>query len=144
MIDEPPRPFGLDQLEPILDRRVSPGLVRASCPPVVDPAFLRNLGLDGGGPAREIVEIFGTDAALRLAAMRAALGRDAGQDIADAAHALRGGSAMIGATRVERLCAEIERNCAPVNPPVLGPLLDRLDEALAETAAAFGAMLAEH
>jgi HPt (histidine-containing phosphotransfer) domain-containing protein len=113
---------------------------------IVDPTFLRSLGMDatGAGPAREIVDIFRADGALRLGAMREALGRAAGRDIRDAAHALRGGSAMLGASLVERICFEIERNCAPTNPPVLGRLLDRLDEALAETTEVFGELLAGH
>jgi CheY-like chemotaxis protein len=138
------KPFRLEQLVGVLDRWLAPAGATAAAELLVDPAFMRRLLADGeeAGPAREIVELFRSDGASRLETARAALGREAGEELHDAAHALGGGSAMIGAKLVEQICAEIEGHCRPLNALLLAPLLDRLAEALAETANVFGAMIA--
>lgn len=82
-------------------------------PPALDPdrlAMLRELGPEDGGlgllPAT--TKAFRKDVPARLAALREAMTDGGGPALAQAAHALKGAAANIGATAVASLCGELE------------------------------------
>jgi PAS domain S-box-containing protein len=56
----------------------------------------------------EVIDIFLKDAPTRLEAMRAALAAGDAQAVGKAAHALKGGCAYVGATRMSDLCKRLE------------------------------------
>ncbi|WAH98137.1 response regulator [Arthrobacter sp. MMS18-M83] len=88
-------------------------------PPALDPArlaILRDLGPDDGlGLLPAATEAFRKDVPSRLAALRAAV-NDGGPALAQAAHALKGSAANIGATVVEALCGQLEEMGATGKP----------------------------
>ena len=92
----------------------SPGChrIRTRRPPSVDPdrlAILRGLGPeDGLGLLPAAAEAFRKDVPARLAALRQAVDDGGGPALAQAAHALKGAAANIGATAVAALCGELE------------------------------------
>lgn len=71
----------------------------------LDPAVLAGLKELGDGIIEEVLGLYLLDADERLASLRSAT--DAGTTLA-AAHALKGGSCDVGATRVQALAAELE------------------------------------
>ncbi|WP_240484318.1 response regulator [Pseudarthrobacter sulfonivorans] len=81
-------------------------------PPVLDAdrlAMLRGLGPeDGLGLLPATTEAFRKDVPARLAALREAVRNGGGPALAQAAHALKGAAANIGATAVASLCGELE------------------------------------
>ena len=81
-------------------------------PPSVDPdrlAMLRELGPeDGLGLLPAAAEAFRKDAPGRLAVLRDSVHNGGGQALTQAAHALKGAAANIGATAVAALCGELE------------------------------------
>jgi two-component system sensor histidine kinase/response regulator len=81
-------------------------------PPQVDPdrlAILRSLGPeDGLGLLPAATEAFRKDVPARLAALHEAVTNGGGPALAQAAHALKGAAANIGATAVATLCGELE------------------------------------
>lgn len=81
-------------------------------PPALDPkrlAILRDLGPDDGmGVLPAAIEAFRKDSSVRLAALRESIHDGGGQRLVQAAHALRGAAANIGATAVASLCGELE------------------------------------
>lgn len=81
-------------------------------PPALDAerlAMLRELGPeDGLGLLPAATEAFRKDVPARLGALREALNDAGGPALAQAAHALKGAAANIGATAVAGLCSELE------------------------------------
>ncbi|MEW9872531.1 response regulator [Arthrobacter sp. HS15c] len=81
-------------------------------PPSVDPgrlAMLRDLGPeDGMGLLPAAAEAFRKDLPARLAVLRESVHNGGGPALAQAAHALKGAAANIGATAVATLCGELE------------------------------------
>lgn len=81
-------------------------------PPSVDPdrlAILRELGpADGLGLLPAAAEAFRRGVPARLAAMHKAVNDGGGPALAQAAHALKGAAANIGAVAVAGLCQELE------------------------------------
>ncbi|NUP59386.1 MAG: response regulator [Pseudarthrobacter sp.] len=79
--------------------------------PVLDPdrlAVLRELGQDDGGALlRAMLEAFQRESKMRLAALNAAFPAG-GNALIQAAHALKGAAANIGAASVASICAELE------------------------------------
>ncbi|MCO4254600.1 hybrid sensor histidine kinase/response regulator [Pseudarthrobacter cellobiosi] len=72
-------------------------------------AMLRGLGPeDGLGMLPATTEAFRKDVPARLAALREAVNDGGGPALAQAAHALKGAAANIGATAVASLCGELE------------------------------------
>ena len=72
-------------------------------------AMLRDLGPeDGLGLLPATTEAFRKDVPARLAALREAVNNGGGPALAQAAHALKGAAANIGATAVASLCGELE------------------------------------
>lgn len=96
-----------------------------------DPAPLRKLAGDTD-PAlvRELVELFLSDGPPRLEAMRAAVEDGDGDALWQQAHALRGSSAMVGATAVAELCELLEQRHDGVASAVL---VERVGDAYAQT-----------
>jgi signal transduction histidine kinase/DNA-binding response OmpR family regulator/HPt (histidine-containing phosphotransfer) domain-containing protein len=79
--------------------------------PPLDEATLAALRDLAGGSAdfiRELAVIYLADAPARLASIREALSRGDARGVADAAHALKSSSGNVGATRLLRLCADLE------------------------------------
>ena len=71
--------------------------------------MLRGLGPeDGQGLLPAATEAFRKDVPARLAALREAVNDAGGPALAQAAHALKGAAANIGATAVAGLCGELE------------------------------------
>ncbi|MET3172381.1 UNVERIFIED_ORG: two-component system sensor histidine kinase/response regulator [Arthrobacter sp. UYCu721] len=81
-------------------------------PPALDAdrlAMLRDLGPeDGRGLLPATTEAFRKDVPARLAALREAVTDGGGPALTQAAHALKGAAANIGATAVASLCGELE------------------------------------
>jgi CheY-like chemotaxis protein len=81
-------------------------------PRAVDPdrlAILRSLGPeDGMGLLPAATEAYRKDVPARLAALHAAVTSGGGPALAQAAHALKGAAANIGATAVANLCGQLE------------------------------------
>lgn len=84
--------------------------------PVVDEntverlrALMADVSEDGEDLARDLLETFRTDVERRLATFDACLARGERDDAVEAAHALKGASATVGAPRVSRLCALVEQ-----------------------------------
>ncbi|HJV98617.1 MAG TPA: response regulator [Arthrobacter sp.] len=111
------KPVDAAELEAALARWVpdqAPRLlaVTGGRPPSVDPdrlAMLRDLGPeDGLGLLRATVEAFRKDVPARLAALRESVHGSGGPALVQAAHALKGAAANIGATAVATLCGELE------------------------------------
>ncbi|TAP44665.1 PAS domain-containing hybrid sensor histidine kinase/response regulator [Arthrobacter sp. S39] len=111
------KPVDAAELEAALARWVpeqAPQLlaVTGGRPPSVDPdrlAMLRDLGPeDGQGLLPAAAEAFRKDLPARLAVLRESVHNGGGPALAQAAHALKGAAANIGATAVAALCGELE------------------------------------
>ena len=112
------KPVNAAELEAALARWVpeqAPQLlaVTGGRPPSVDPdrlAMLRDLGPeDGQGLLPAAAEAFRKDVPARLAVLRESLHNGGGPELVQAAHALKGAAANIGATAVASLCGELEQ-----------------------------------
>ena len=103
--------------------------------PALDPEMIETLRSlqEEGEPdiLAELAEMFFDDAALRLEELRDAIGgADAGR-VRGAAHALKGSSGNMGATRVHEVCAELEGAGESGDLAAAPRLLERLGEELA-------------
>ena len=76
--------------------------------PPIDAAKIELLRQTSAGLVGELVEIYIDDAPARIAAIRDAVTRRDAPALASSAHALRGSSGNVGATRVLSLCAKLE------------------------------------
>ena len=112
------KPVNAVELEAALARWVpeqAPQLlaVTGGRPPSVDPdrlAMLRDLGPeDGRGLLPAAAEAFRKDVPARLAVLRESVHNGGGTALVQAAHALKGAAANIGATAVATLCGELEQ-----------------------------------
>ncbi len=71
---------------------------------------LRDLGVSGEpGIIGELARLFVADTPPRLAALREAAERGEPDGLALAAHGLKGSCAIIGATRMQQVCLELEQ-----------------------------------
>jgi HPt (histidine-containing phosphotransfer) domain-containing protein len=106
------KPVDAAELEAALARWVPEPADEGGRPPSVDPerlAILRELGPeDGLGLLPAATEAFRRDVPSRLAALRRAMDDGGGEALSQAAHALKGSAANIGATAVAALCGELE------------------------------------
>jgi CheY-like chemotaxis protein len=120
------KPLRAEALDAVLDRWVER-------PVVLDRAFLRSLARDVGGEdiVAEICALFMDEAGTRVGQLRAAPDLDA---VHRGAHALKGSASNVGAVAVSSLAAELEH----ADADAVGPLLTRLEEAVALTRAALG------
>jgi two-component system sensor histidine kinase/response regulator len=110
--------------------------VTGNRPPSVDPdrlAILRDLGpADGRGLLPAATEAFRNDVPARLSALNKAASDGAGLALAQAAHALKGAAANIGATAVAALCGELEAMGLSGKHDEGPELLSRLEAELAK------------
>ena len=129
------KPVDAVELEAALARWVPESDADAERPPSVDPerlAILRELGPeDGMGLLPATAEAFRRDVPARLAALRQAIDNGGGPALSQAAHALKGAAANIGATALAGLCAELELMGRNGNHDVGLQLLSRLERELA-------------
>jgi HPt (histidine-containing phosphotransfer) domain-containing protein len=102
--------------------------------PRIDPTVINeliDLGPETGVQlVKDLVELFSSEAPLRLGAMREGLAAQDANAIAQAAHAMRGGAGNLGAVAVGQLCTRIEHAARNGDLATLAPLLDRLDSEL--------------
>jgi PAS domain S-box-containing protein len=82
---------------------------------------------------QELVELFVAQAPERLSALQEAIARDDAGATKAAAHALKGGSASLGAVRMSALCAELEQLAAEANLESAAGPLEELEEAFEVT-----------
>jgi CheY-like chemotaxis protein len=96
----------------------------------VDPAVLAELrGLDEDGELlTTLITHFLAETPERMAAMQAAVSRRDAAALAETAHALKGSSGNLGATRMQELCGELQTLGRAGDLASAGALLDRLDE----------------
>jgi two-component system, sensor histidine kinase and response regulator len=80
----------------------------------------------GDALIREVAALYVDDSALRLDAIRKAADRHDAAAIADAAHALKGGSANVGATQVQALAAKLEEMGRSGNLDGVGAVVEQL------------------
>lgn len=94
-------------------------------------AILRELGpADGRGLLPEAAGAFRRDLPARVGALRAGVKDHDGPALAQAAHALKGSAANIGAAAVAGICAELEELGRHGTPGSGSPLLRRLEDEL--------------
>ncbi|MEQ7739142.1 Hpt domain-containing protein, partial [Escherichia coli] len=95
---------------PVTDTGRVAAVIQAS--PALDAdrlAMLRSLGPDDGrGLLPATAEAFRKDVPARLSALRSALNDGGGPALVQAAHALKGAAANIGAAAAAAICAELE------------------------------------
>jgi HPt (histidine-containing phosphotransfer) domain-containing protein len=134
------KPVDAGELAAALARWIPQKAFANARPPSVDPgrlAILRELGpADGRGLLPAAAEAFRRDLPMRLAALRHALEDGDGSDVEQAAHALKGAAANIGATAAAELCQQLERMGTNRDHHGGRDLVNRLEEelALVETA----------
>ncbi|HEY8699551.1 MAG TPA: response regulator [Arthrobacter sp.] len=128
------KPVDAAELEAALARWAPEPASNGRRPPSVDPerlAMLRELGPeDGMGLLPAAAEAFRRDVPARLAALRRAIDDGGGQPLSQAAHALKGAAANIGATAVAGLCGELEMMGRKGNHDGGPRLLSRLEREL--------------
>jgi len=100
-------------------------------------AFTHAIGRTGLGP--ELARLFEQEARGALAGLRAALAERDGEDVARAAHGLKGSSSTLGAMRVASLAADIERAGREDRVEDAAALLKRLEPAVEAAAEALSA-----
>jgi HPt (histidine-containing phosphotransfer) domain-containing protein len=95
---------------------------------VVDAQALERLRelQSGGEVIREVAGLYVDDSPLRIDAIQKAAERHDAAAIADAAHALKGSSANVGATRVQALAAKLEEMGRSGNLDGVGAVVDQL------------------
>ncbi len=121
------KPVKLPELQAVLQQAAgiihpSPALVpatrkevaaAAAVDAVIDPSVLVGLrGLREAGepdPLAELIDLFFRDTPARIEKMKDAIARSDGQALKEVAHSLKGSSNNIGARRLARLCADLER-----------------------------------
>ena len=106
-------------------------------PPVLDASVLDDLDAIDGVDLRSLVSLYGAEAAAQLAELRASVADGATTAMAQTAHKLKGGSRVIGASRVAHLAEQLEAAIAAADLARAGKLLDALDGALAATQDAY-------
>jgi HPt (histidine-containing phosphotransfer) domain-containing protein len=79
---------------------------------------------------QDLVEIFNAEVPSRITAMRGGLEQHNLQDIARAAHAMRGGAGNLGAFGIGELCSVIESHATAGEAEPIGPLIDEMEREL--------------
>ena len=81
--------------------------------PLLEPDAIANLRSinpdDNGSFIGQLVDLFLSDAPLRIAEMETALAQNRGADLGHLAHAVKGSAANFGATRLVALAFELEQ-----------------------------------
>jgi hypothetical protein len=101
--------------------------------PWVLPEELRQLAEGGDGDlVREVLTVFHSDTAKRLAMMRAALTANDRTKLKGEAHAVKGSAAQVGAGRVAALCRKMESEASALSEGELDSLLADIETAFAD------------
>jgi two-component system sensor histidine kinase/response regulator len=143
MDDHIAKPVLLAEVEAILARWVGSGTSTPTTPAgpavpaqsgvaVLDERRLTELGrvdATGNGPAlvSRLVESFLDRIPVDLADLRAALDQEDAARVARIAHRLRGAAATVGSSGMVTLCEQLEVLAHTGSTPVMGELLDRLE-----------------
>ncbi len=111
---------------------------------VLDAEIIERLGSVGRAAGQDLVGqltvLFLDDAAIYLAAMRAAFARDDAAEMGRSAHTLRGAGANLGATYLAQLCATLITNGKGGYLTDGGALLDDIEVELERVRAALGSL----
>jgi CheY-like chemotaxis protein len=108
--------------------------------PVLDQRVLDALGSAGDESlVPELARLFEQEAQGALAGVRAALAEEDGEDVARAAHGLKGSASTLGATQVSILASELERAGHDGRLKKAATLLKRLGPAVAAATEALSA-----
>jgi CheY-like chemotaxis protein/HPt (histidine-containing phosphotransfer) domain-containing protein len=96
-------------------------LVAGHEPPAaaVDPAAFENFAatIDDAAMIHELIEIFTSDAAERIASLQAAAVTPNAEVLRTVAHTLRGGSSGLGAASMAELCQRLETRASALSAP---------------------------
>jgi HPt (histidine-containing phosphotransfer) domain-containing protein len=100
----------------------------------IDPSVINEL-IDLGPETglqlvKDLLELFSAETPLRIAAMRDGIRRGDFNEVAQAAHAMRGGAGNLGAVSVGALCTRIEQEAKGENGGGLSTLVDHLEAEL--------------
>lgn len=88
------------------------------------PEELRQLAESGeAGLVEEVLSVFQSDTAERIAAMRAASARDDRTEIRKQAHALKGSSGQVGAAGLAERCRALEISAGTVSAAELAEMV---------------------
>ena len=112
----------------------------------IDPTVINEL-IDLGPETglqlvKDLVDIFSSEAPLRLAAMREGFTSHDVNAVAMAAHAMRGGAGNLGALAVGALCTQIEQVARTGELDDVGSMIAELEQELAFVRDALGERLA--
>jgi HPt (histidine-containing phosphotransfer) domain-containing protein len=124
---QPPRPAGTDDAGA-----------------AIDPAVLGRLrvGLDDDEVLAEIVALYSTDAASRVAELELALAAGDAEGLVRTAHTLKGSSSNVGATQVTLLAQRLGDEALDGESDEMHLLVDRLRDEVTRAASALRADLA--
>jgi HPt (histidine-containing phosphotransfer) domain-containing protein len=108
------------------------GVTPGSDAPAIDMTVISNLrSLQAGAKTNllgELIETFRTDSEKKIAAMRAAVDNRDAEALSHAAHALKGGSGIVGANRMASLCDIIEKISRSGSTEGALPLITTVEE----------------
>jgi len=110
---------------------VKPGYDICMSAPWVLPEELRQLAESDEDLVKEVLAVFRSDTAERIAKLRAALDRGDRVTVKNQAHAVKGSAGQVGAAEVSELCRDIELQSIASDEPVLRGLVTRLEAAFA-------------
>lgn len=122
------------------------GQTGVGSPPALDPdrlAMLRSLGGDGQDLLAAAAQAFRDSVPARLAAVRSAVLDGGGPALVQAAHALKGSAANIGAGSVAALCSELEGLGPSSSAEAAAALLPRLEAELDRVNTALDKLIAD-
>ena len=108
-----------------------PGYHMCMAVPWVLPDELRQLAESDKGLVKEVLSVFRSDTAERIAKLRAALDRGDRVTVKNQAHAVKGSAGQVGAAEVSELCRKIEFQAVASDEAVLRALVAQLDTAFA-------------
>ena len=142
------KPITADSLALMMERWSGRGAGYQSGPQVgpaagapLDSALISGLRGLGTHEFRNLVELFLSDGAERVAALRFAEGDGDGSAIAKIAHSLRGSAATFGAGALAQLCAELQERALAGTPADWAPLIERVGAGFASASQALHAEL---
>ncbi len=95
------------------------------------PEELRQLAESGDAEiVQEVLSVFQSDTAERLAAMRAASADGDRVAIGRQAHAVKGSSGQVGALALAEICRRLETSAAAASPAEVDDLISRIEREL--------------
>jgi len=93
------------------------------------PEELRQLAESDEGLVKEVLAVFRTDTAERIARLRASLDRGDTAGVKSEAHALKGSSGQVGAGGLSSICRQIELHIAGPETAAVRGLVAQLESA---------------